>query len=158
MVYPGSVLMTDMFFCMFSLPKEYLECFTNLNIAQICCMLQKSQKWYILDQHWWLVYFPPFCSCFFFLPKGHPSMFFLGIQNICDLYKSKYSSDTLYDWKFSEMVHPRSALMIGMFSCILCIFCLPNQHPHMFFSYQNASAKAAFHQNIPIMIILIFLL
>ena len=95
---------------------------------------------------------------FFLLPKGHSNMFFLDIQNVCDLNKSKYSSNMLYDWKFSEMVHPRSALMIGMFSCILCIFYLPNQHPHMFFPYQNASAKAAFHQNILIVIILIFLL
>ena len=157
MVYPGSVLMTDMFFCMFCLPKTHLECFKNLNIAQICCMLQKSQKWYILDQHWWLVCFSPLCR-FFVLPKGHPNMFFHGIQNVFDLYKSKYSQDMLYDWKFLEMVPSRSALMIGMFSCILCIFWLVNQHPHMFFPYQNASAKAAFHQNIPIVIILIFLL
>ena len=78
MVYPGSVLMTDMFFCMFCLPKEHLECFTNLNIAQICCMLQKSQKWYILDQHWWLVCFPPLCRCFFFCLKGIQIYFFLG--------------------------------------------------------------------------------
>ena len=63
MIYPGSVLMTDMFFCMFCLPKEHLQCFTNLNIAQICCMLQKSQKWYILDQHWWLVCFPVCFVC-----------------------------------------------------------------------------------------------
>ena len=73
-------------------------------------------------------------------------------------YKSNYSSDLFYDSKFSEMVHPRSALMIGMFSCILYMFCLLNQHPHMFFPYQNPSAKAAFDQNIPIVIILIFLL
>ena len=56
------------------------------------------------------------------------------------------------------MVHPGSALMTGMFSCVLCMFCMPNQHPYMFFPYQNPSAKAAFHQNIPIVIIVIFLL
>ena len=63
-----------------------------------------------------------------------------------------------YDWKFLEMVHPGSAFMTSMFSCILCMFCLSKEHPHMFFPYQNPSAKAAFHQNIPIVIILIFLL
>ena len=56
-----------------------------------------------------------------------------------------------YDSKFSEMVHSGSALMTNM-------FCWPIQHPHMFFPYQNPSAKAAFHQNILIVIILIFLL
>ena len=55
------------------------------------------------------------------------------------------------------MVHPGSALMTGMFSCILCMFCLSKEHPHMFFPYQNPSEKAAFHQNIPIVIILISL-
>ena len=113
-------------------------------------MIQKSQKWYILDQHWWLACFPPFCK-FFFWPKEHPNMFFLRIQNVYDLYNSKYSSDMFYDSKFSEMVHSGSALMTDMFS-------LPSQHPHMFFPYQNPSAKAAFHQNILIVIILIFLL
>jgi hypothetical protein len=38
------------------------------------------------------------------------------------------------------------------------MFCLSKEHPHMFFAYQNPSAKAVFHQNIPIVIILIFLL
>ena len=56
------------------------------------------------------------------------------------------------------MVHPASALMTGMFSCILCMFCLSKEHPHMFFPYQNPSEKAAFHQNIPIVTILIYLL
>ena len=56
------------------------------------------------------------------------------------------------------MVHPGSALVTSMFSCILCMFCVSKEHPHMFFPYQNPSAKAAFHQNIPIMIILISLL
>ena len=49
--------------------------------------------------------------------------------------------------------------MIGLYIfCVLSIFCLPKKHPHMFFPYQNPSAKVAFHQNIPIVIILIFLL
>ena len=56
------------------------------------------------------------------------------------------------------MVDPGSALMTGMFSCILSMFYLPKEHPHMFFPYENPSAKAVFHQNIPIVIILIFLL
>ena len=73
-------------------------------------------------------------------------------------YKSKYSSDMFYDRKFSEMVHSGSAIMTGMFFCILCMFCLSKEHPHMFFPCQNPSAKATFHQNIPIVIILISLL
>ena len=56
------------------------------------------------------------------------------------------------------MVYPRSALMTGMFLHILCMFCLPKEHPHMFFPNGNPSAKAALHQNIPIVIILISLL
>ena len=87
--YPGSVLMTDMFLCMFCLPKEHLECFTNLNIAQICFMLQKSQKWYILSIGDWYVFLHSVDV--FFLPKGHLNMFFLGIQNVCDFYKSEHS-------------------------------------------------------------------
>jgi hypothetical protein len=59
--------------------------------------------------------------------------------------------------KSLEMVHPGSALMTGMFFCILCIFFLPKEHPHMFFPCQNPFEKAAFHQNIPIVIIVIFL-
>ena len=115
--------------------------------------------------------------------------------------KSKYSSDMFYDWKFSEMVHPASALMTDMFSCILFMFFFSKEHPDMFlidykykynsdmfydwnfletvysgsvmmacifsvfcacfamfFPYQNPPVKAAFHQNIPLVIILIFLL
>ena len=53
------------------------------------------------------------------------------------------------------MVYPGSVLMTGMF---FCMFCLPKEHPHMFFPYQNPSAKSAFHQNISVVIILIFLL
>ena len=41
----------------------------------------------------------------------------------CRLYK--YSSDMFYDWKFSD---PGSALMTGMFSCILCFVCLKSIH------------------------------
>ena len=48
--------------------------------------------------------------------------------------------------------------MTGMFSCILCMLFLLKEHPPMFFPYQNPSAKAAFHQNTPIVIILICLL
>ena len=39
--------------------------------------------------------------------------------------KSNYSSDMFYDRKFSEMVHPGSTLMTGM-------FCLLKGHPDMF--------------------------
>ena len=72
-------------------------------------------------------------------------------------YKSKYSPAVLNDQKFLEIVHPGSVLMTGMFSCILCMLFLSKEQPHMFFPYQNPSAKAAFHQNIPIVMILIFL-
>ena len=61
-------------------------------------------------------------------------------------YESKYSSDMFYDLKLSEMIHPGQVLMTGMFSCILC----------MFFPCQNPSEKAAFYQNTPIVIILLF--
>ena len=39
----------------------------------------------------------------------------------------------LYDWKFSEMLHPGPALMTGMFSCILSMFYFLKEHPDMFF-------------------------
>ena len=45
-----------------------------------------------------------------------------------------------------------------MFSCILYMFCLSKDHSDLFFPYQNLSAKAAFHHNIPNVIILISLL
>ena len=45
-------------------------------------------------------------------------------------YKSKYSPAVLNDQKFLEIVHPGSVLMTGMFSCM---FCLPKDHPDMFF-------------------------
>ena len=35
--------------------------------------------------------------CMFCLPKEHPNMFFLGIQNVCHLLQSKYSSDMFYN-------------------------------------------------------------
>ena len=110
-------------------------------------MIENSQKWYILDQHWWLVCFPIFFVCFV-----------LGSRMFVIYYKSKYTSDMFCNLKFLEIVHPGSALMTGMFSCILCMFCLSKEHPHMFFLYQNPSEKAAFHQNIPIVTILIYLL
>ena len=71
--------------------------------------------------------------------------------------KSKYSSDMFDDLNLSEMIHSGSVLMIGMFFCTLCMFFLPKEHPHMFFSCQNPSEKAAFHQNIPVVMILISL-
>ena len=38
-----------------------------------------------------------------------------------------------YDLKFSEMVHPGSTLMTGMFPVFCGLTCLPKEHPHMFF-------------------------
>ena len=73
-------------------------------------------------------------------------------------HRSKYSSAMFYDLKLSEMVHAGQVLMTGMFSCILCMFFLAEEHSHMFFPYQDPSEKAAIHQNTPIVIILIFLL
>ena len=106
----------------FSWDPECLWFVTNLIIAQICFMIENSQKWYILDQHWWLVCFPIFCVCFV-----------LGSRMFVIYYKSKYTSDIFYDWKFLGIVYPGSALMTGIFFCILCIFCLSKEHPHMFF-------------------------
>ena len=71
--------------------------------------------------------------------------------------KPRYSSVMFYNLKFSEMVHPGQVLMTDMFSCILCMFFLPEEHSHMFFSCQNPSENTAFHQNTPIVIFLIFL-
>ena len=48
--------------------------------------------------------------------------------------------------------------MTGMFFCVLYMFYLFKEHPHIFFPNQNPSTKAAFHQNIPIVIIFISLL
>ena len=73
-------------------------------------------------------------------------------------HKSKYSSVMFYDLKLSEMVHPGQVLMTGIFSCILWMFFLPEEHSHMFFSCQNPSDKSAIHQNTPIVIIPIYLL
>ena len=73
-------------------------------------------------------------------------------------HKSKYSSVMFYDLKLSEMVHPGQVLMTGIFSCILCMFFLPEEHSHIFFPCQNPSERAAIHWNTPIVIILIFLL
>ena len=56
------------------------------------------------------------------------------------------------------MVHPGLVLMTGMFYWILCMYSLPKEHPQMFFPCQNPSEKAAFHQNISVVIIFIFLL
>ena len=50
----------------------------------------------------------------------------LGIQNVCYLLQIQICF-------MIEMAHPGSTLMIGMFSCILCVFCLSKVLPHMFF-------------------------
>ena len=94
----------------------------------------------------------------FCLTEEHPDMFFLGFRMFVIYHKSKYSSVMFYDLKLSEMVHPGQVLIASMFSCILCMFFLPEEHSHMFFPCQNPSEKAAIHQNTPIVIILIFLL
>ena len=97
------------------------------------CMIENSQKWYILDQHWWLVCFLIFCVWFILESR----MFMIH-------YKSKYTSDMFYDWNFLEMVHPASALMTGMFSCILCMFYWSKEHPHMFFHIKILLKKLHF--------------
>ena len=130
---------------------------TDLNIVQICFRIENSQKWYIQDQHWWLPCFLVFCVCFVCL-KSIQICVFLGFRMFMIYHRSKYSSVMFYDLKLSEMVHPGQVLMTGMFSCILCMFFLAEEHSHMFFPYQNPSEKAAIHQNTPIVIILIFLL
>ena len=62
-----------------------------------------------------------------------PKETILGFRMFVIYYNSKYSSNMFYDWNFLEMVHPGSALMTDMFSYILCMFCLPKEHPNMFF-------------------------
>ena len=94
----------------------------------------------------------------FCLSKCFHICFFLGPRMFVIYYKSKYSSVMFYDSKLSEMVHPEQVLMTGKFSCILCMFFLPEEHSHIFFSCQNSSEKAAFHQNAPVVMFLIFLL
>jgi len=120
----------------FSWDPECLWFMTNLNIAQICFVIENSQKWYILDQHWWLV-------CFVYQKSIH-ICFLLGPRIFVIYYKSKYSLDMFYDWKSSEMVHPRSALMTGMFFCILYMFYLPKEHLHMFFHIKILLLKLHF--------------
>ena len=114
------------------------ECFwlvTNLNIAQLCFMIKNCQKWYILDQYWWLVYFS---VCFVCSYSIH-ICFFLGSRMFIICYKSNYSSGMFYDWKFSEMVHPGSALMTGMFSHILCMFFLGSRMFVIYYKAKNTS-------------------
>ena len=43
--------------------------------------LRNGTSWISIDD--WYVFL--YAVDFFFLPKEHPNMFFLGIQNICDL-------------------------------------------------------------------------
>ena len=85
----------------------------NLNIAEICFMIDNSLKWCILGQHWWLACFSVFCVYFVCLKSIH-ICFFLGFRMFVIYYKSKYSSDMFYDWKFSEVVHCGSAIMTGI--------------------------------------------
>ena len=116
--------------------------------------LRNGTSWISIDDWYVFLYAVDFFCCL----KSIQICFFLAFRKFVICYKSKYSSDMFYDWKFSEMVHLGSALMTGMFSCILCMFLCPISIHICFFPYQNASAKAAFHQNIPIVIVLILLL
>jgi hypothetical protein len=77
--------------------------------------------------------------CIFCVPEEHPNMFLLGFRMFVIYEKSKYSSDLFYDWKILEMIHPKTALVNGMFSCIPCTFFLQKEHPHMFFSCHNVA-------------------
>ena len=119
----------------FSWNPEYLWFITNLNIAQICFLVECSQKWYNLDQHWWLV-------CFVCLKSIYICCFFVSKMFV--IYdKFKYSSGMFYDWKFPETVQSGSVMMACIFYvwCV-CFACLKRIHI-CFFLYQNPSPKAA---------------
>ena len=140
MVHFGSVMMLVYFLCMFCLFKEPI-------LGSRMFMISYKSK-YSSDMFYdwkfsemvhpgsalWLVCFLVFCVCFVCL-KSIQICFFLRSRMSVIYYRSKYSSDMLYDWKFSEMVHPGTALMTGMFSCILCMFFFSKEHPDMFFPY-----------------------
>ena len=81
---------------------------TNLNIAQMCFIFENSQKWHIPDQYCWLICL----SVCFVCSKSIHICFFMGSRMFVIYYKSKYSSDMFYDWKFSEMVYSGSVLML----------------------------------------------
>ena len=158
MVHPGSALMTGMFFCilcmfLFCLKSIQICFFLGSRMFVICYKCKyssdmfydwKISEWYILDQHQWLVCFPVFCVYIFFCLKSIQICFVLGSRVFVICYKSKYSSDMFYDWNFSEVVHPGSALRTGMFFCILCMFCLSKEHPHMFFHIKIPLQKLQF--------------
>ena len=44
------------------------------------------------------------CVCFFFCLKSIQTCFFLGSKMFLICYKSKYSLNMLYDWKFAEVI------------------------------------------------------
>jgi len=130
---------------------ECLWFITYLNIAQICFMIKISQKWYILDLPWWLVYF--LCSVYVLLAQrdyfGNPECLwfitYLNIAQICFMIENSQK------WYILDL-----SWQLVYFLCSM--YChLPKEHPHMFFLHQSPSPKAAFHQNISIVIILIFL-
>ena len=128
------------------------DTFGTLNIAQICFLIENSQKWYILDVTWWLVYF--LCSLYVFLAqRDHfwvpECLWFITTLNIAQICFMVGISQHGTFWICND----------GWYIfCVLCMVYLTKGDPQMFFPYQNPSAKAAFHQNIPIVIILIFLL
>ena len=87
-------------------------------------MIEYSQKWYSLDQHWWLVYFPILCVCFVCLKSIHICCFLVSRMFVI-YYKSRYSSGMFYDWKFPEKVQSGSVMMACIFSVLcVCFACL----------------------------------
>jgi hypothetical protein len=90
MVHSGSDMMAGMLsvFCVcFACPKRLFwnpECLwfiTSLNIAQICFMIEISQKWYILDLSWWLLYF--LCSVYVLLAQRACTYVFSISKSFC---------------------------------------------------------------------------
>ena len=95
-------------------------------------MIKYSQKWYSLDQHWWLVCFPIFYVCFVCLKTIHIYCFLVSRMFVI-YYKSKYSSGMFYDWNFPEKVHSGSVMMAFIFSVLcVCFFSLKSIHICLF--------------------------
>ena len=75
----------------FSWDPECLWFVTNLNIAQICFIIKNSQKWYILNQHSWLVCFSVFYLCLVCSKSIHTCFFHIKIL-LQKLHSPEYSN------------------------------------------------------------------
>jgi hypothetical protein len=119
-------------------------------------MIENSQKWYILDYYEWLICFPVFCVCFwmkYMLFLEAECLLFIPNLNIAQTCFMLENSQKWYILEYYEWLVSFPVFCL-YFSCPKSIqICFFHNKP-----YQNPSAKAVFNQNIPIVIILIFLL